>query len=631
MPLRGSWSPNSDVNPQMEVETPEAVGQCPAISRRWSLGVFVLALLIRLLFFWNNIDNPLYYFPILDEAWYVHVAKLLVHGQGHHAVAFMDPLYALWLAGWFHADAGLFAIRMTELVVDSVSAWLTYRLGCELWSRPAGLVAGTLYATYGTAVFFAPLLLKVTLLNALLLASVLMLVIAVKRASTGYWIAGGVLVALVIWLRANFYLLLLLVPLLLFVEHRTARSVRSGIAVWLVTVAMCVSLGGFFMQKVTGEFQLLPKAGGYVLYITNHAGNPRGEHRPPAFVKTDNPAKMDRFFRGEAERRAGHSFTTSQASRYWVGATLAYWADNPLALPRTMGQRLLQWLSAYEIPNNYSIRVAEAAVPWLAWLPGWGVALGLGLPGLALAAVAHRGGMLWAPILVVLATALLFFVTARLRLPAVPFLLVGVGVLCHETFGKMRTDIQPQLLAGLWAGVAGLVALAAFLPHAPPDTEVERYNRAVMLLRMHETAAARSEADRLVAERPDNAKYRFALGNAMLQQHAYSAAAEQYREALRVDPGNASDWHNLGVARLGGSRLTAARDAFEQALKRDRDPLTMQMLGQVYKRMHQFDNASACYAEALNSGMLPATKAKEAQDYLQQLPSSAETGLHACQ
>jgi len=150
-------------------------------------------------------------------------------------------------------------------------------------------------------------------------------------------------------------------------------------------------------------------------------------------------------------------------------------------------------------------------------------------------------------------------------------------------------------------------------------------------LRMHKTAAARSEADRLVAERPDNAKYRFALGNAMLQQHAYSAAAEQYREALRLDPGNASDWHNLGVARLGGSRLTAARDAFEQALKRDRDPLTMQMLGQVYKRMHQFDNASACYAEALNSGMLPATKAKEAQDYLQQLPSSAETGLHACQ
>lgn len=614
----------------MEVETGAAAVRRPVLSRRWGLGVFALALLIRLLFFWSNIDNPLYYFPILDEAWYVHVARLLVHGQGHQAVAFMDPLYAWWLAAWFHADAGLFAIRMTQLVVDAASAWLVYRLGRELWSRPAGLVSGVLYATYGTAVFFAPLLLKVTLLNALLLASVLVLVIAVKRGRTGYWIGGGVLAALAILLRANFYLLLVLVPLLLYIEHRNARTLGSGIAAWLVTVAVCVLLGAFGMQSVTGEFHLLPKAGGYVLYITNHAGNPRGEHRPPAFVKTDNPAKMDRFFREEAERRAGHPFTTAQASRYWVGQTLAYWTDNPLALPRTTGRRLVQWLSSYEIPNNYNIQVAATAVPWLAWLPGWGIALGLGLPGLLLAAAARRGTLLLAPVLTVLVTGLLFFVTARLRLPAVPFLLVGAGVLIHETYRVIRSRIHPRSLAGPWAGVAALMALAVFLPHGTPDTEVERYNRAAVLLRMHKTAAGMREAERLVAEKPDNAKYRFILGNAMLQQHAYAKAIEQYRKALKLDPDNASVWHNLGMARLGESRLPAARDAFARALRRDRDPLTLVMLGRTYSRMDRTPAAYACYAEALKSGMLPAPKAKEARAFLDQFPSRAQTSLHTC-
>jgi 4-amino-4-deoxy-L-arabinose transferase-like glycosyltransferase len=612
-------------------QPPEAAARHPARFSRWGLVVFLLALLIRLLFFWGNIGNPLYYFPILDEAWYVQVAKLLVHGQGHDLVAFMDPLYAWWLAGWFRAGAGLFAIRVTQLVVDSASAWLVYRLGRELWSQRAGLVAGVLYAGYGTAVFFAPLLLKVTLLNALLLASAWLLVIAVKRGQTKYWIGGGVLVALVIWLRANFFLLLALVPLLLLLEHRKAPPVRSGIAAWLLAAAVCVLIGGFAMQQVTGEFHLLPKAGGYVLYITNHAGNPRGEHRPPAFVKSDNPAEMDRFFQAEAERRAGHPFTTAQSSRYWMGQTLAYWADNPLALPRTMGWRLLQWLSAYEIPNNYNFVVAESAVPWLAWLPGWGIALGLGLPGLAWAVCTRRGAVLLAPTLAVLATGLLFFVTARLRLPAVPFLLVGAGVLAEETFRGLCTAALSRSLGGAWAGGAVLAAVALWLPHAPPDTEVERYNRVVVLLRMHQTTTARNEAERLVAERPDNAKYLFALGNAMLQQKAYVAAADQYRKTLGLDPGNAAVWHNLGMARLGESQLPAARDAFAEALKRDRDPLTLLMLGQVYDRMHRPSGAYVCYSAAVKSGMLPALKARQAQAYLQQIRVSEETSLPPCQ
>ncbi len=605
--------------------------RCSTGSYRWGLGVFALALVTRLLFFWGNIGNPLYYFPVLDEAWYVHVARLLVHGQGQQAVAFMDPLYSWWLAGWFRADAGLFAVRMTQLVVDSASAWLVYRLGCELRSRTAGVISGTVYALYGAAVFFAPLLLKVTLLNALLLSSILSLAMAVKRRQTWFWIGGGVLVALVIWLRANFYLLLLLVPLLLFIEQRKVHQLRTGVAAWLLTAVACIMLGGFAMRQITGEFHLLPKAGGYVLYITNHAGNPRGEHRPPAFVKADNPEEMDRFFREEAERRTGHPFTTAQASHYWVGQTLAYWADNPLALPLTMGQRLMQWLSAYEIPNNYNIDVAEAAVPWLAWLPGWGIALGLGLPGLVLIAIDRRGTVLLAPILVVLATGLIFFVTARLRLPAVPFLLVGVGILADETLRSFQAGKASRSLVGLWVCAAALVMLAALLPHAAVNTEVERYNRAVILLRMHKTIEARHEAERLVADKPANAKYHFVLGNAMLQQKDYPAAAGQYRQALGLDPDNAAVWHNLGLARLGESRLTAARDAFAEALRRDSDPLTLLMLGQVYDRMDRNEAAYVCYAEALKSGMLPAPKAQQAQAYLRQSHLSEVTRSRACE
>lgn len=124
---------------------------------RWGFAVFALALAVRLLFFWGNIANPLYYFPILDEAWYVKTARLLTHGEGHGSIGYMDPLYAWWLAGWFRTGAGLPAVRMSQLALDSVSAWLVYRLGGELWAQRAGIAAQLPYAACSASVFFSPL------------------------------------------------------------------------------------------------------------------------------------------------------------------------------------------------------------------------------------------------------------------------------------------------------------------------------------------------------------------------------------------------------------------------------------------------------------------------------------------
>jgi len=295
-----------------------------------------------------------------------------------------------------------------------------------------------------------------------------------------------------------------------------------------------------------------------------------------------------------------------------------------------VANRLLQWLSAYEIPNNYSMTVAEASVPWLAWLPGWGIALGLGLPGMGLALRARRGAVLLAPTLAVLITGLLFFVTARLRLPAVPFLLVGAGILIDVSVRAWQTRTREHTLIAAWAAALVLLALATWLPHARPDTQVERYNRAAMLVRMHRTAEARHEAETLVARNPASAKYRFLLGNTLLQLHDYPAAAAQYRLALKTDPGRAGTWHNLGLARLHESHLAAARDAFARALTLERDPLTLLLLGKVYDRLHRGALASACYAEALKTGMLPPLQRRMAQEDLRRSAATSPAPAATC-
>ncbi len=577
----------------------------------WSVGL--LALVVRLSFFAANLDNPFYLLPILDEARYLDLARLGRHA-GAAAWLYMDPLFP-WLVSLFFRFTGqVLLLRVLHILLDSATAMVIAHAGRVYFNRRAGRLAGMLYAFYAPAVFFAPLMLKPVLLMHMVAWFFLLLRGRPRfRPRFGWGVFTGAFFLAITLLRANF---LLLLPLsLLLVAWLRRRESLSWIAGVVVGFLICGVGFGVVTHRLTGRASLLPRAGGYVVYIANNEANPLGEHRVPDFVLANNPRAMDVYFRRQAEQLTGRPMDTVAASGYWRRRAFAYMTSQPGAWLKTASHRAGQWLSAYEFPSNYNFQLAAAAVRWLGWLPGWGMALSLGLTGLVLAGGKQRHHLYLAlPAVVTIATFILFFSYGRLRLPAVPGLLLGAGFLLDQLWLKAARGFGRRAGTWLWlVPVAGLWLVAQFWPHQPVADRVERYNRALADLQLGRIPQVAAVVGVLLAEEPANAQYRFLAANLDLARHRYASAIAGYRSVLALDPQYPGAWHNKGRAHQGLQQWELARQSLATALAREPSGLTRLVLAQVYQRQGDSGRMAACLEAVIEDPTAPAGLRQEAR------------------
>ena len=154
--------------------------------QRLLLWIAALAIIVRLLYFFEYSASPFFGIPILDEAYYDSVARALVADESTSQLnpAFRPMLYSAVLAtifqltqGWEYAAAFIFqhllGILITLLVAD---------LGRRLFdSAMAGAAAGVLYTLAGPPLYFESQLLNTTLFTAL---AALLLSVKVDRPPT---------------------------------------------------------------------------------------------------------------------------------------------------------------------------------------------------------------------------------------------------------------------------------------------------------------------------------------------------------------------------------------------------------------------------------------------------------------
>jgi tetratricopeptide (TPR) repeat protein len=115
-------------------------------------------------------------------------------------------------------------------------------------------------------------------------------------------------------------------------------------------------------------------------------------------------------------------------------------------------------------------------------------------------------------------------------------------LLVRARHGAALAIVAPALLLGACAGMPsqsdplpGLLKLRAEARQAYVDGDL---------------ATAQRDYRRLVAAVPQEALYRFRLGNVEARRGHPEAAIKAYRAALLRDPGMARAWHNLSVVRL---------------------------------------------------------------------------------
>ncbi|MFW6353917.1 MAG: hypothetical protein ACOC3I_05980, partial [Verrucomicrobiota bacterium] len=446
----------------------------PAPTRLARLGLALVVVLYGLLYLGDYLSSSLGQSPQLDARENLHLAAQLAAGELPEEPFYRAMGYPWLLSQWTNTDGSWADEARLAAIVGLACHWLNvvlvgwcaWRIWGTLWGAWA---AGTLYGLYPVALFFSTQVLDVTLGLTLFLVG---LAVFLMRPQTtpdraARWVLVGLLWGFATIVRPHFLFVALGGLVLAALGGRSrlqafqqAGLLAGGLAVPILLQAVAGAIHG-------GQFHPLPWQGAYNLYAANREGA-NGKYFTQRVVVEGrdeglNPARAESEILYQRATGAESPLDPKAMSAYWRGQFLREIAQDPLDWLGLLGRKAFYVFHHHEQYNNLTYDFHKARSPLLAWNPlGWGGLLLLGAVGFA----AHWRTSSDARQVLLLAAAysvslLLFYASARFRLPLVPLLcILAAGLARVPEWGLTSPGKRPGAFLALVAGVS-------FLAYAP--------------------------------------------------------------------------------------------------------------------------------------------------------------------
>lgn len=445
---------------------------------RLALLCVLLAVGLNGLFALYFMSDPLGLSPVLDGRENLAWAERIAAGELPEEPFYRALLYPAILAAL--AKAGILsgaAATVFGVICHLISALLAGLIARRIWQLDlAGWFAGLLYAVYPVAMWFSVQVLDISFAITLFLAAVWFLLRSGdaargRNASRGCLLAAGLLGGAAVLARPNFLPAVIFFPLLPILlrwvqgggfRHLLGRGALVGVGLGVVLLFQ-----GLINLQIGEAFRILPWQGAYNLYAANRDGaNGKYFIQQVAFDEVPagaNPTRMESEYLYHQQFGAEGPATVSAMSAYWRGQLVESILEDPVRWLGLMGRKAAYLLNDWEQYNNLSYAYHKDRFLWLSWNPlGWGILL-LGASAAMLLNGRHlarrEAAALWLVALAYAAGLLLFFVSARFRLPLAPLLCVGCGGLV--LFLRERASWRfPRI--GLVFGLLALLATVAY-------------------------------------------------------------------------------------------------------------------------------------------------------------------------
>ncbi len=450
----------------------------------------------------------------------------------------LSPFYSYVLALVYGlAGSDMFTAILVQLLLGVVGIALMYAAGEAVFNRLTGVLAAAFSAFYGYYLLVEGLVLSEAFLPVATAFFVFWTARAMKQTKLWHFALSGLAVGFLFSIRPQYFLVVLLLPLFgLIMAGRPSRpdlpdrkTMVRRLAWGALGAALMVAPLTIRNYAATGEPVLLTLAGGVNFYIGNGPDATGTWQVPPGFRMTQ--AGM---FEDFAKAAGGTEFEAAH-SAHWFKKGLGSIADDPLRWVRLMGKKAALFWNKAEVPVNFDISLFEThlASTRFAFIPFFAVGA-LGLLGMALALYFRRAGWLLVVVVGYFVGMILFFVSARYRVAAVPVLIL------FAAFGVERVIYMVRSRKWVGLSLSGLV-LALGLT--------------LTLWNLVPPVAAASQGG----------QYRYMAIH--FGRNGDNARAEKWaREALRVEPYSAENWGTLITALFDSGRLAEAENAARQAL-----------------------------------------------------------------
>ncbi len=570
------------------------------VRNKWSLLIAVLAFGVRAVYLLQLNQQPGFEVPMIDEKWHWEWAQNILNDSfwGHDAY-FRGPLYPYLLA-FFAGITGssVFWSKMLQLLIAGGTAALVFKTGEKLFDRNTGILAGIIYAFYGTLIYYEAAFL-IPVLFLLLVVWAMYRVIAFRDSlSVRTWLVTGLIFGLAAISRPN---VLLTIPFLMVWLFFTVNSDRSFLKrarlpfIMLAGILIAVIPVTVRNVIVTGDLILISSQGGVNLYLGNNT-TADGLTMVMPEVDLDESVSWRQFgtvTRAAAEREAGRELSESEQSSFWTGKAIDFVVHNPGKFLGLVWRKTVYLVSGFENSDNadlYYHRDKSTLYSLLFWGGKVYFPFGLLLPLTLVGIYIHRHRLrdlapVYIFILAYIPSIVLFLVTARHRLPLIPFMVILAAGGLTALVSRRR-----QLSGRQWGIILAVFTIPLVLLNGRYyDEDVASvgfqnyFNDGIMYERMDDLENA--EQAYLAADR----SYSFSptlinnLGHVQYRLGKPAAADSNYHRAIRLDPDFPGPYNNLGLLVYDAGRLDSAHALFRAALDRyDSATADSKDVGQTY-------------------------------------------------
>ena len=507
-----------------------------SIGRTWPFIIVICAATsIRFLYLADNINTPFFANPRLDglfhDKWALSIASGNIMGD---QVFFRAPLYPYFL-GLLYAVFGhdYVIARIVQHIFGVASVLLTMEIGKQMFSRSVGILSGILLAGYGLIVYFEGELLFESMLLFLVLVSLWLFLLILRKKQFQLVFILGIVFGLVCITRPLF---LIFIPLLIWIIASHARQMLSGSNIarpllFLTGLAIVIAPVTIRNYLVSDSFVLIASQGGVNFYIGN---NPLADGYTSSIPLAKGPNWENRDATYQVEKQIGHKPTAAEESAYWYKQGVDFGLQNPGKFIQLLFKKLYLYWNALEIPNNQSFYDVRANSQVLQLLPfGFWLIGPLGLMGIVLAGHKKGGKFILPFVAIYMIATIMFFVTDRYRVPIIPLLCIG------SAFSSVRLVrlARLKLFRVLAIHIGALLALAVVV------------NSNIYGLSFHETD-----------------RRQFAIGLVALEAGNYDSAIVHLREAASLSRPLPGVMASLGVAEWMMDSTEAAANSFQKEL-----------------------------------------------------------------